>query len=51
MVFMANNGFTSVTLPDDLVERIDAYYNKIDKEFNSRTKILDKAISLLEKHI
>jgi len=46
---MAIDGYTSVTLPDVLVYRIDKFFIKTDKEYNSRAKIVEKAMTLLEK--
>ena len=44
---MANNGFTSITLPDTIVSKIDKLVDKNDFEMNSRPKVISKGIAKL----
>ena len=45
---MPKEGYHAVTLPDELVARIDKFFNKKDKNYNSRTEIISHAMELLE---
>ena len=45
---MAIEDFTTITIRKDILLRIDRLFNKTNDGFNSRNKIIEKGITLLE---
>lgn len=42
---MPKDGFQSITLPDDIIARIDSLIDESDRSMNSRPDIISLAIS------